>query len=299
MKKSMLIVPVLLAALTLAGGNVARADQKVDRRGDASAEGTVRIENLVGSITVVGWDRKEVHVEGTLGDDVKELKFKTGKRKSVIEVEYPRHKNNLRDGARLTIHVPEKSRVEVECVSAWIKASDLKGEVGLESVSGEVVFKGQCRELEIESVSGSISVEGGAPQMELAGISGRVRVEDCRETELEVSTVSGPVSVQCKKMLGLSAESVSGEIEIIADDLGRGNFQCDAVSGSISFAVGGKVDADFEVSTFNGNIDNEFGQKAHKTSKYTPGKELEFTNGRGEASVELNSFSGNVRIRKK
>ena len=298
MKKHTLIIPFLLALMALVLGGAADAAEKVDRRGDASAEGTVQIENIVGSITVVGWDRKEIRVEGTLGDDVKELKFETGKRKSVIEVEYPRNKRNLRDGAELIIHVPEKSRVEVECVSAWIKASDLKGEVELENVSGDVEFQGECRELEAESVSGSVRIEGGAPRMELASISGRVAVEEGRETELDVETVSGGIRIHCRKLLGLSAESVSGEIEIEAHDLGSGDYSCEVVSGSISFAVGAKVDASFEVSTFNGNIDNEFGQKARKTSKYAPGKELEFTNGNGEASVELNSFSGNVRIRK-
>jgi len=297
MRKNTLIIPALLAVLALVLGNFAEAAEKVDRRSDASADGTVLIENIVGSITVVGWDKEEIHVEGTLGQDVKELKFETGKRKSVIEVEYPRNKRNLNDGAELVIHVPEGSRVEVECISAWIKASDLKGEVELESVSGTVEFKGECRELEAESVSGSVTVEGGAPQMELGSISGGVMVE-AGEAEIEVETVSGGIRVVCDKLLELSAESVSGQIDVRADKLGRGHVTCDVVSGSISFAVGSKVDASFEVTTFNGNIDNEFGQKARKTSKYAPGKELEFVNGNGEATVELNSFSGNVRIRK-
>jgi len=59
------------------------------------------------------------------------------------------------------------------------------------------------------------------------------------------------------------------------------------------------VSADFEASTFNGSIHNDFGQKASRTSKYAPGKELEFSNGEGDAEVELNSFNGDINIRKK
>ncbi len=298
MRKNTLIIPALLALVALFWAPMAPAAEKVEMQKDAAAEGLVTIENIVGSITVVGWDRKQIQIEGTVGKDVEEIKFETGKRKAVIEVVYPRNKRNLKDGAELVIHVPENSRLEVECVSAWIKASDLKGEVDLESVSGAVTFEGWCSELEAESVSGSVQIEGGAPEMDLGSISGSVRL-DGREGELDVETVSGAIEVEMDKLLGLSAGSVSGSIDIAADLDKRGNYNCDVVSGSISFAVPGNVSAEFEVSTFNGNIDNEFGQKARKTSKYAPGKELEFTNGDGEASVELNSFSGNVRIRKK
>ncbi len=73
-------VSVLLALVFLAG--VALADEQVEKSGSAGSKGLVIIENMVGSIKVIGWDKDEIHLEGTLGEDVEELKFDTGSKKS-------------------------------------------------------------------------------------------------------------------------------------------------------------------------------------------------------------------------
>ena len=38
------------------------------------------------------------------------------------------------------------------------------------------------------------------------------------------------------------------------------------------------------------------GPRARRTSKYAPGKELSFTEGAGEATIRVKSFSGTVTI---
>jgi hypothetical protein len=56
------------------------------------------------------------------------------------------------------------------------------------------------------------------------------------------------------------------------------------------------VNAEFSLESFSGIIKNCFGQTARKTSKYTPGKELDFTQGSGGARVEIQTLSGEVSI---
>lgn len=298
MKKFTLIVPTLLAVLWLLTGLAAQAGQPVEKSAKASADGKVVVGNIAGSITVIGWDKNEIHIEGTLGKEVKELKFKTDKKKSVIEVIYHKNKKNIREGADLTIRVPEESRLEVECISADVVASKLLAEVELSSISGQVDFTGWCRELEAESISGDVVVDGGADEMSLESISGRVKARG-KTAEVTVETVSGDIHLDYDTYLGLVVESVSGNIDIMGK-LGRHcRVRCDVVSGAITLTVPGNVSASFEANTFNGGINNDFGQKATRTSKYAPGKELEFTNGDGDADVELNSFSGDINIQKK
>ncbi len=298
MKKHTLIVPALMAILWLLVGGIAQAEQKVYETKDASAHGLVIIENIAGSITVIGWDKNKIHVEGTLSDEVEELKFKTGKKKSIIEVVYPRHIRNIDEGADLVIKVPKDSQVEVECISATVTTSKLTGELELESISGEISFKGWCRELDASSISGDVRVEGGADDMSLESISGDIKAKG-EEAKVEAESVSGSIELKYDKFLKLSTESVSGDILVVGDLAAKGRFSCDVVNGDITLVVPEDVSAEFEVSTFNGSIHNEFGQKAHRTSKYAPGRELEFSTGDGEADVELNSFNGNVSIKKK
>lgn len=298
MRKFTMIVPALLALIWLLTGLGAYAGEPVEKSGKASADGRVMVENIAGSITVIGWDKNEIHVEGTLGKEVEELKFKTGKKKSIISVEYKKNLKNIREGADLVIRVPEGSRLEVDCISAQVKTSKLKGQLKLSSISGDVEFKGWCKELNAESISGQVMVDGGADEMSLESISGAIEAEG-KAAEISAETVSGKIVLRYDTFLDLSAESVSGNIKAMGDLHPKSRIRCDVVSGTITLVVPGNVNASFEASTFSSNIDNDFGQKAVRTSKYAPGKELEFTNGDGDADVELNSFSGDIRIRKK
>ena len=87
--------------------------------------------------------------------------------------------------------------------------------------------------------------------------------------------------------------TVQGELD------SEGSFSFDLHSGDLTLMVPADVSADFEIETFSGEIDNDFGQKSRKTSKYAPGRELAFTNGAGEARVRISTFSGDVVIKKK
>ncbi|MCK9997127.1 MAG: DUF4097 family beta strand repeat protein [Candidatus Krumholzibacteria bacterium] len=286
-----LLVMALVAPVTA-------ADREVKESGPAAATGTVMIENISGSIVVVGWDKAEISVEGTLSGDIEELKFKTGKKKCRIEVVYPRNKKNVKGEANLVINVPHASRLEVECISAFIEVSDVTGLVDVSSISGDVTVTGECEGIEAESISGNVFIEGGAPEIEISSISGKVKANGTA-SDIEAGTVSGDIDLAFDKFLGLNVESVAGDATVKGDLAGDGYFSFDLHSGYLTLTVPGDVSADFEIETFSGEIDNDFGQKSRKTSKYAPGRELEFTTGGGEARVRISTFSGDVVIRTK
>ena len=290
-----LLTGLLVVALV---APVTAADREVKESGPASATGTVMIENISGSIVVVGWDKAEISIEGTLSGDIEELKFKTGKNKSRIEVVYPKNQKNVKGEAHLVINVPRGSELEVECISAFVEVSKVTGLVDASSISGDVTVTGVCESIEAESISGNIFIEGGAPEIEIGSISGKVKARGTA-SEVEAGTVSGSIDLAFEKFLGLNVESVAGDATVKGDLDGDGSFSFELHSGDLTLTVPGGVSGDFEIETFSGEIDNAFGQKSRKTSKYAPGRELEFTTGGGDARVRISTFSGDVVIRKK
>jgi hypothetical protein len=56
------------------------------------------------------------------------------------------------------------------------------------------------------------------------------------------------------------------------------------------------VDAEFDISTFNGDIDNCFGPKPHRTSEYGPGNSLRFKEGNGDGRIRIKALNGTVEI---
>jgi len=292
------ILALFAALLVMAlAAPVVAADREVKESGPASAEGMVLIENVSGSVVVVGWDKDEVSVEGTLSGDIKELEFQTGKKKTRIEVVWPKKQKNVKGEANLVIKVPAGCQLEVECISAYIEVSEVTGTVEASSISGDVTITGECEELEAESISGNIFIKGGTSEIEISSISGKVKATGL-VSEVDAQTVSGSIDLDFDKYLNLNVESVAGDATVKGDLDGKGSFSLDLHSGDLTLTVPGGVSADFEIETFSGEIDNAFGQKSRKTSKYAPGRELEFTTGGGDARVRINTFSGDVVIRK-
>jgi len=289
-----LLTGLLVAALA---APLMAADREVKETGPASAEGMVYIENLSGSVEVIGWDKKEIKMTGTLSGDVEEVKFETGNKKSKIEVVWPKDKKNTKGEAHLVINVPSGSQLEVECVSADIEVSGVTGAVEASSISGDVAITGPCKEVDAESISGDVFIDGGAPDIDASSISGKVKARG-KTSEVDAQTVSGGIDLDFDKFLGLNVESVAGDATVKGDLARDGSFSFDLHSGDLTLTVPAGMSGDFKIETFSGEIDNGFGQKSRKTSKYAPGRELEFTTGGGDARVRINTFSGDVVIRK-
>jgi DUF4097 and DUF4098 domain-containing protein YvlB len=289
-----LMTGMLMVALAASAAPVVR---DVDESGPAAAEGTVLIENISGSVVIVGWDRNEIKVTGTLSGDIEDLEFETGKKKSRIKVVYPKNKKNIKGEADLVINVPAACRLEVECISAYIEISEVTGLVDASSISGDVTVTGDCQSVEAESISGDVHIIGDTPRIEIGSISGKVKASGSR-SEVDAQTVSGSIDLAFDTFLSLNVESVAGSAAVKGDLDGSGTFSMDLHSGDLTLMVPGNISADFEVETFSGEIDNAFGQKSRKTSKYAPGRELEFTVGGGDARVRINTFSGDVVIQK-
>ena len=289
--RAAVILTVLLSMILMAAPAVA---EDVNLSGDAPADGVVLIENIAGSITVIGWDKNQITVTGTMDEEVEKIEFTTGK-KSRIKVVYPKKTKTIKKGAHLEIHVPRGSSLEIECISAPIDVSGVTASVEAASISGDVTITGLCEEIEAESISGDVVIEGGAPEIEIGSISGGVTAKG-GTSEVEAETVSGDINLEFDEYRGLSVGSVAGSAKIQGALADEASIDVELHSGNLTMVVPGDVSADFEIETFSGDIETAFGHKAHKTSEYSPGKELEFTVGGASARVRISTFSGNVEI---
>jgi DUF4097 and DUF4098 domain-containing protein YvlB len=94
-------------------------------------------------------------------------------------------------------------------------------------------------------------------------------------------------------------ETVSGDVRVDAE-LGKGaSLQAESVSGGIELRLPGSVAADFVVSTFSGEIENELGPAPARHNRHSTETELEFQAGGGGARVELETLSGDITLRKR
>ena len=286
--------------LGLAQAPAVWADRNVSTTLEAAPDVSIEIENIAGSIEVRGWDRNEVQVTGTIGDDVEEFVAKGGKKSILIEVETP-DRRGWRHGdidGHLDIRVPRGARVEIETISASIDVDDLDGRLEAESVSGSIKVSGRLTSADMESISGSVRLNGANTRTVAETVSGSIRLEGVAE-RVEASSVSGSITVKAGAIERGELESVSGTIRLECDLKPGARLDVSSHSGNLTVTLQSDVSASFEATTFAGSIVNDFGPQATRTSKWVESKSLEFTTGSGDAEVSLETFSGNLRIERR
>jgi DUF4097 and DUF4098 domain-containing protein YvlB len=276
-----------------------QGERNVNETRPAKADGEVRVDNLAGTVRVQGWDRSEVRVSGRLGEDVDHLEITSDDSGVSIRVILPHNvdSEDCSECADLEINVPAGSHLEVSTVSADVEASALTGQPRINTVSGGITLNTTATRIEAKSTSGDVTVTGSAKGAHITAstISGTVRVMRA-DGSLDAESVSGDVKVTDGHFSSVEMSSTSGELSYEGALQKGGNYEFHNVSGDLQLAVGATPSARFDVSSFSGNIDNSFGPKPSRVSKYSPGMELHFTSGGGDAQVSARTLSGDIHL---
>jgi DUF4097 and DUF4098 domain-containing protein YvlB len=288
---------IMLAGTLLLAIPAAHAVQNIDRTLPTGTTPVVDVSNVQGRVTVVAWDRQEVKVTGTIENDSHELEFSGGTDRVTVKVRIPSksHSYGRKDDAILDIRVPEGSKLNVQTVSADISVEGVKGAQRLEAVSGDIVTTVYDETLDVRTVSGDADVRGngGKGRVYAESTSGEVKARGLG-SEVEAHSVSGSVDLEVGTTSRVRMETVSGNLEALMTLADNGRVDGQSVSGDINITFRKPVNAEFDVESFSGDIDNCFGPKASRESRYTPGKELNFTEGQGGGAVSLETLSGDI-----
>lgn len=287
-----------LSAILLLGTALAMPAmaEEVNRKLEAAPDGHVHISNISGSISVKGWSRDAVEVTGELGRNVEELVFERSGDKITIRVKVPR-KSSRGIESDLYIQVPEQSSLDVGTVSADIEVDEVFGDQNLSTVSGDIEADAVAADITAVAVSGDVEVNGDRKEAETRAnsVSGDVTLFRVAG-DIAAESVSGDIIIDEGAFDRVNMNTVNGEILFQSELRDGGKLKAETVNGSVDIEFVGKIEGRFEVDTFNGDIDNCFGPKAKRTSKYTPGWELEFTEGDGDARITITTLNGDVTI---
>jgi len=282
------ITKIILLAIVGVLATTATSAEEVERAVDASSDGNVAISNIAGTVDVIAWSKAEVSVFADLGRDVEELIVERHGDDVIVKVKVPK-RNSRNITSDLTIHVPEDSSIEVSAVSADVTVTGVLGELRLQSVSGEMKSDVFGSDVQIETVSGDIELLGNNQEMltETSSVSGDIEASGLKG-EVEAESVSGDLTLMDGSFDRVQADTVNGDVDIEAE--------VETINGDVDIVFQGSVSARFDIETFNGEINNCFGPEPERTSRYTPGRELSFTQGGGGGRVEIETLNGSITM---
>lgn len=286
----------LLPALAWAG-------TPLDLSHAATPTAHVSISNIKGSVTVTAWDRDEVHVGGQLGEGALPLAITGSDNDLTIKVKaqgksgfFSWGSDNAMSPSTLNVQVPRGVALNVDVVSAPLTIDGLDGgTLEVNSVSGRVRINARTPSLKVDSVSGRIEQAGHAEHADLQSVSGDI-LAPALGGRAKLETVSGEIQARGGPWQALTLSTVAGDATVAGDLADRGTINVDSMSGDVQLELPANVSATIHASSFSGDLRSEFGGTQKK--EHGPGSELSTTAGSGNGHVSIESFSGDVRIRK-
>jgi DUF4097 and DUF4098 domain-containing protein YvlB len=297
--KTARIIPLLLS---LSIGQ-ALADTPINLSHDAAPNARISVSNVKGSVTITAWDRNQVQVGGRLGDGAKPLAIEGSNSDMSIKVEsqgksgwFNWNNENSMGSTTLDIRVPKGVSLDVDVVSAPLSIDGIEGgKIKANTVSGKARVNARSPGIEVDSVSGSIELAGSAERVSLQTVSGDILAPNVG-SDAELQTVSGRIRVSGGPWRKLNLSTVSGDVQLAGGLAPNGSFDVDSMSGDVQVQVPANLSAVIHANTFSGDLRSDFGTV--KKVEHGPGSELQATAGSGGAKMKIETFSGDLRIRR-
>jgi hypothetical protein len=334
MKLNSSIITILLAALLICGAS-AHA-QKATGKSTGRSEGatqrdmqftmTTNVTESVnvtltlggGKISVRGWDRSELRAQAK-GEDAKIELRKTG------------GLGDSNPAARVEILVSDKSddgdETDAESCNAnsnvmldvprgatvYLKTQDgdvdIEGvaEAHIETAGGKIDMRRISKATDATSVGGDVSLEDSSGRARLNSIGGLIGIKDLRSLDasdfLKIKSVSGDILLDSVGSARVEANTISGVLKMMGSLVRGGIYSFTTTIGDITLVL--PADSSFKLTakvSEGGEIITEFPLKykgtASPISLLQAGR-LVGTYGSGDATVNMVSFSGTLRLRKK
>jgi hypothetical protein len=295
------ITSLALALCACVASPLLFAATPIDRTRPLDAQGKVQIDNLKGRIEVRAWDRNEVHLSGSLGDGVEKLVIEGGSDDLVVRVQYPKQigawRGDRTGPTLLKLQVPLRASLDIDSVSADIDIDGMASrEIGIETVSGNVVAAAAPGHADIDSVSGDLQLTLNSDDVRVETVSGDAVLKGRLGGEVHGETVSGKLSIDSLggRLRRLTSGTVSGDPVLAVGLAEGGEIRSETVSGDVLLRMPADLSARVSAESFSGDLEAP-GAKIRK-EEFGPGSSFEQRYGSGAGDVHIETFSGDATL---
>lgn len=247
----------------------------------------VSISNLAGKVMVRGWDRLQVHVAYTsvspkVAVDTEQVPSK-GPADKVHFTSYlvDRSEPVPNPVVDYVVDVPSGASLEIHDPQGEVKINSIKGDMSVDSLGGGISVADSTGHLSLRSVGGDIEIIRSSGRVEAYTINGNLHFVNPTSNRLRGTTTSGTIVYE-------------------GDFAPGGDYILSDYSGDITVLCPSTASFELDAKTVRGKLDNQFqlvprGPTAR--SFLPPGNSIFGTQGSGQATLEVTSFSGVIHIR--
>lgn len=249
--------------------------------------GVVNVVNNAGSVTLHQGNGHQILISSTTHSDKIEVDASStpdGKRVDIHVHVLPQQKPTSEEAkADCDITVPAGVLVNVSTATAPITADKITADLSLSSDTGRITLHNLSNtHADVRSVNGPVEISSvNGAYLEITSSSGAVQLTNVTGQRVRVGTASGNITYQ-------------------GDFAGGGSYSLTTHNGEIDVAMPETASVDLTARSINGSVENDFPlqTKSHMTFVPTQGRSFAGTSNSGSSSVDLESFSGKIRVKK-
>jgi DUF4097 and DUF4098 domain-containing protein YvlB len=285
------------------------------------ANGELEVNNISGNIVLTRGSGQDVTVEivktarAQSADDAKAMLnlvqvdiVERGGR-AEVRARYPsgdeartQNRRNVNVSVNFAITAPVGARISARSISGNVSARELRGELTLESTSGNVEIANGGRVASAKTISGNVNISGteidGA--LEASSVSGTVMVRQTKARRMTLSTVSGNVALEDVDCARVEVQAVSGDALLTGPLSTGGRYDVTSHSGSVRVVLSGDTGFELDANSFSGSIRSDLpltgnvgGDRGRRQ------RAVRGVYGNGSAVLHLTTFSGSIVIEKR
>lgn len=285
------MITVLLAGALASALPLQQPTFDTDTTVTVSAGTRLKLDNVGGEVTIKAWDRNQVRVQAIhssrtmVGISLSEATLRLSPRGS-------RGISRMGGVVDYTLTVPAAMSIEIGGMYADVNIEGTRGEISVQTVEGNINVKGGGDVLNLQTVNGKVTVAGARGRLDLRSVSEDVEVSDV-VGDVVAETVSGDVTMSRIDGKRVEAQTVSGDVHFDGTLRADGTYSFLTHSGDVVLGIPEGTSALIRTATGNGDVTSSFSLPASERSSR---RRQEFRLGGGGASIEVETFSGDIRL---
>ncbi len=245
------------------------------------------LELASGGVTIRTWDRNQVRIRAShSARTTLDIRHDAGLLR--IEAE---GRMGMPGDVELELSVPADAAVDIEGLTVDVEAEAMRGLLRVETMDGDIRVR-DAADLRLETMNGMITVAGARGRINLGTVS-RDIVAAGLSGEVTAESVSGGIWLTGTESSAVAAETISGDVVFQGAVRAGGSYTLASHSGNLTFGLPAGAGATVSTALAAGRLSASFTLPGGETRSRRR-QLLQF--GDGSATVELESFSGNIRL---
>ena len=282
---------VLVAILFPAALMGAAGEGRIEKTFDTTREPRISLNNLKGHVLVRGWDKAQIHVVYTVASPRLEVDSE------ILPETGPA------DKIHFDTHLLDSTLAAADQVADYTLDVPLGATLEIRNPQGKIMVQGMQADASVQSVGADISIRDYSGRLMVHSVAGDIEI--IRPSgNVEAYTITGNLHFVSPSTTHLHGSTTSGKIIFEGDFMDRGDYILSDYSGDVEIICPPAASFELSAKTLKGKVINTM-PMTHRRESASPlnsNRELEArrsllgTSHAGKATVELTSFSGNIRI---